>query len=138
MLTELRNRGIADALIVCGDGLKGLPDAIRATWPEANRADLCRASGAEQSALRVEEVLGADHPRAARDLHRSDGVVVERERPVDVAETWREIYPAMISSWENCRAEFVPFLEAQVVVEAWRIRVVKLRALHQRVMSLCR
>jgi transposase-like protein len=35
MLTELRNRGVADALIVCCDGLKGLPDAIRVTWPQA-------------------------------------------------------------------------------------------------------
>src|ERR1700721_1763190 len=35
MLTELRNRGLLDALIVCCDGLKGLPDAIRVTWPEA-------------------------------------------------------------------------------------------------------
>lgn len=35
MLTELRNRGIGDALIVCCDGLKGLPDAIRVTWPDA-------------------------------------------------------------------------------------------------------
>ena len=35
MLTELRNRGVADACIVCCDGLKGLPDAIAATWPLA-------------------------------------------------------------------------------------------------------
>ena len=35
MLTELRNRGLADALIVCCDGLKGLPESIRATWPQA-------------------------------------------------------------------------------------------------------
>ncbi len=35
MLNELRNRGLADALIVCCDGLKGLPESIRATWPEA-------------------------------------------------------------------------------------------------------
>ncbi len=35
MLTELRNRGVVDALIVCCDGLKGLPDAIRVTWPDA-------------------------------------------------------------------------------------------------------
>src|SRR5579875_324869 len=35
MLTELKNRGIADALIVCCDGLKGLPDAIRVAWPNA-------------------------------------------------------------------------------------------------------
>ena len=31
MLTELKNRGILDACIVCCDGLKGLPDAIAAT-----------------------------------------------------------------------------------------------------------
>jgi transposase-like protein len=35
MLTELKNRGLADALVVCCDGLRGLPDAIRVTWPEA-------------------------------------------------------------------------------------------------------
>ena len=29
LLTEIRNRGLEDALIVCCDGLKGLPDAIR-------------------------------------------------------------------------------------------------------------
>lgn len=35
VLTELRNRGVADACIVVCDGLKGLPDAITATWPVA-------------------------------------------------------------------------------------------------------
>jgi putative transposase len=45
MLTELRNRGLADALIVCCDGLKSLPESIRATWPQAV-PKLCRASGA--------------------------------------------------------------------------------------------
>ena len=35
MLTELHNRGLADALIVCCDGLRGLPESIRATWPDA-------------------------------------------------------------------------------------------------------
>ena len=40
VLTELRNRGIADAFIVCCDGLKGLPESIRATWPLAE-VQLC-------------------------------------------------------------------------------------------------
>ena len=35
MLTELRNRGLADALIVCCDGLRGLLKSIRAAWPDA-------------------------------------------------------------------------------------------------------
>ena len=40
VLTELRNRGIQDTFIVCCDGLKGLPDSIRATWPLAD-VQLC-------------------------------------------------------------------------------------------------
>ena len=35
VLTEIRNRGLEDVLIVCCDGLKGLPDAIEATWSQA-------------------------------------------------------------------------------------------------------
>lgn len=36
VLTELKNRGVADVIFVCCDGLKGLPDAIEATWPQAS------------------------------------------------------------------------------------------------------
>lgn len=36
ILTELRNRGISDVLICCCDGLPGLPEAIAATWPQAD------------------------------------------------------------------------------------------------------
>jgi putative transposase len=32
---ELANRGIKDVLIVCCDGLTGLPEAIEATWPNS-------------------------------------------------------------------------------------------------------
>lgn len=32
---ELANRGVADVLIVCCDGLTGFPEAIEATWPAA-------------------------------------------------------------------------------------------------------
>ena len=33
VLAELRNRGVADVLIACCDGLTGFPEAIEATWP---------------------------------------------------------------------------------------------------------
>ena len=32
---ELANRGLRDVLIVCCDGLAGLPEAIEATWPQS-------------------------------------------------------------------------------------------------------
>ena len=35
MLTEIKNRGTKDVLMVVCDGLKGLPDAIAQAWPAA-------------------------------------------------------------------------------------------------------
>jgi transposase-like protein len=35
VLTEIKNRGVADVCIVVCDGLNGLPDAIATTWPLA-------------------------------------------------------------------------------------------------------
>ena len=32
VLTELKNRGVRDVLMVVCDGLKGLPDAVNAVW----------------------------------------------------------------------------------------------------------
>ena len=40
VLTELKNRGVKDILIVCIDGLKGFPQAIESVFPEA-RVQLC-------------------------------------------------------------------------------------------------
>ena len=34
VLTELKNRGLQDILIACVDGLKGLPEAISAEYPQ--------------------------------------------------------------------------------------------------------
>jgi transposase-like protein len=33
VLTELKNRGVADVLMLVCDGLKGLPEAVEAVWP---------------------------------------------------------------------------------------------------------
>jgi transposase-like protein len=70
VLTELRNRGVGDCFIVCCDGLKGLPDAIRHLAP-SRRPNLRRPPGPVRSALPVQEALGTGVPGDARDLHRS-------------------------------------------------------------------
>lgn len=35
VLTEIKNRGVADVCIVVCDGLKGLPESINTVWPQA-------------------------------------------------------------------------------------------------------
>ena len=67
---ELRNRGVRDVLIVCCDGLTGFPEAIEATWPHSDRADLHRAPHPGSDAVRVLQGPQGRRRRAAPDLHR--------------------------------------------------------------------
>jgi putative transposase len=110
MLTELRNRGVADALIVCCDGLKGLPDAIRATWPEAT-VQTCVVHLVRNSLRYASKKHWGQITRELREIYTAPTAAAAEIRFGEFAETWRETYPAMIHSWENAWGEFVPFLE---------------------------
>lgn len=109
MLTELRNRGIADALIVCCDGLKGLPDAIRVTWPEAT-VQTCVVHMVRNSLRYASKKHWAQITRQMRAIYTAPTVEAAEASFATFADTWRDIYPAMIGSWENAWDEFVPFL----------------------------
>jgi transposase-like protein len=113
MLTELRNRGIADALIVCCDGLKGLPDAIRTTWPDAT-VQTCVVHLVRNSLRYASKKYWGQITRELREIYTAPTVEAAEVRFAEFATAWRDLYPAMISSWENSWAEFVPFLEFPV------------------------
>jgi len=113
MLTELRNRGIADALIVCCDGLKGLPDAIRVTWPDAT-VQTCVVHMVRNSLRYASKANWGQITKEMRTIYTAPTVEAAEVRFAEFAETWRDTYPAMISSWENAWGEFVPFLEFPV------------------------
>jgi putative transposase len=113
MLTELRNRGIADALIVCCDGLKGLPDAIRVTWPQAT-VQTCVVHLVRNSLRYASKKHWSQITRQMRAIYTAATVAAAEDRFAEFAETWRERYPAMIGSWETAWGEFVPFLEFPV------------------------
>lgn len=115
MLTELRNRGVADVCIVCCDGLKGLPDAIAATWPLATvqtcvvhlvRNSLRYASKAHWSKITAE----------LRTVYTAPTLAAAEARFGEFAGTWREKYPAMVGMWERSWPEFVPFLDFPVEI----------------------
>src|SRR5205823_3935077 len=110
MLTELRNRGVADALIVCCDGLKGLPDAIRTTWPDA-AVQACVVHLVRNSLRYASKKHWGQITRELREIYTTPTVEAAEVRFAEFAIAWRETYPAMVSSWENSWAEFVPFLE---------------------------
>ena len=109
ILTELRNRGIADTFIVCCDGLKGLPDAIRATWPQAE-VQLCVVHLVRSSLRFTSKKYWGPVCRELREIYTAPTVDAATARFAEFAEHWRDRYPAMIATWERAWDDFVPFL----------------------------
>ena len=69
VLSEIKNRGTRDCLIVVCDGLKGLPEAIAAVWPQTNCANVYCAFVAQFVQIRFEKGLGGDRERSQACLH---------------------------------------------------------------------
>ena len=110
VLTELRNRGIADAFIVCCDGLKGLPESIRATWPLAE-VQLCVVHLVRSSLRYTSKKHWGQVCRELREMYTAPSLQAAEARFGEFTDTWRDKYPAMIATWESAWGEFVPFLE---------------------------
>ena len=110
MLTELRNRGLADALIVCCDGLRGLPESIRATWPQAT-VQTCVVQMVRNSLRYASKKHWGQITRAISEIYTAPTVAAAEARFEAFAADWQDTYPAMIRSWRQSWDEFTPFLE---------------------------
>ncbi|WP_412515659.1 IS256 family transposase [Actinomadura madurae] len=109
VLTELRNRGVADVCIACCDGLKGLPEAIEEIWPQATvqqcivhlvRSSLRYASKAHWSRL----------TKDLREIYTAPSEDAAQQRFADFEAEWGERYPAIIRLWQDAWPTFTPFL----------------------------
>jgi transposase-like protein len=109
VLTEINHRGVTDVLLVCCDGLTGLPDAIEATWPQAlvqtcvihlMRASFRYSSWKDRKAIAkgLRAVYTAVNEQAAGEA-------------LDAFETeWADRYPAVVKLWRDAWEQFTPFL----------------------------
>ncbi|MFD5814108.1 IS256 family transposase [Streptomyces sp. NPDC127038] len=109
ILTEIKNRGVGDVLMLVCDGLKGLPDAVGTVWPativQTCVVHLLRNSfryAARQDWDKIAKVLKPVYTAATEDA--------ALERFAEFADTWGKKYPAIVRLWENAWEEFTPFL----------------------------
>ncbi|MFG2716684.1 IS256 family transposase, partial [Streptomyces goshikiensis] len=110
VLTELKNRGVEDVLMLVCDGLKGLPDAVGEVWPktvvQTCVVHLLRASfryAGRQDWDKIAKALNPVYTAPTEDAATS--------RFLEFCEEWGQKYPAIVRLWENAWAEFVPFLQ---------------------------
>jgi transposase-like protein len=109
VLTEIRNRGVADVCIVVCDGLKGLPAAVGEVWPEAV-VQACVVHLLRNSFRYASKKDWAAIARDLKPVYTAASEAEALERLVEFSDTWGPRYPAIIKLWENAWAEFVPFL----------------------------
>ena len=131
VLTEIRNRGVADVCIVVCDGLKGLARRDRGDVAAGDRADLCAAPDPQHVPL-----AGRQHWDAmARDLRPVYTAVNEadaKQRFVEFCDDWADRYPAVRTLWENAWAEFVPFLDYSAEIRRVIYSTNAIESLHAR------
>jgi transposase-like protein len=110
VLTEIKNRGVADVCMIVCDGLKGLPDAIAAVWPQAVTqtcvVHLMRASFRYAARQDWDKIS-----RALKPIYTAPTAKAAEDRFLDFQDEWGDKYPAIVRLWENAWAEFVPFLQ---------------------------
>ena len=115
VLTEIKNRGVADVCMVVCDGLKGLPEAIAVVWPQAVTqtcvVHLLRASFRYAARQDWDAIA-----RALRPVYTAPTEDAALERFVEFEQAWGRKYPAIIKLWNGAWAEFVPFLSFDVEI----------------------
>lgn len=95
--TELKNRGVEDILIVCIDGLKGFPDAIRTVFPDT-RVQICVI---HQIRNTLKYVSYKDQKAFMKDLKRvyaAESEEIAMGNLESMMENWKK-YQAVLNGW---------------------------------------
>jgi putative transposase len=108
--TELRNRGVRDVLIVCCDGLPGLPEAIETVWPTST-VQTCTVHLIRNSMRYVSYNDRKRFAAALRTVYTAPTVDAAQDALLELAESpLGRKYKAAIAVWERAWDRFIPFL----------------------------
>jgi putative transposase len=109
VLNDLHQRGVADVLVACVDGLTGFPEAIEAVFPQA-WVQTCIVHQIRGS---MRYVPYRDRRQVAKDLkpiYRAVNADAAEDALEAFDEAWGERYPMIADSWRSRWQYIVPFL----------------------------
>jgi len=108
VITELKNRGLKDVLIACVDGLKGLPDAIEAVFPQAE-VQLCIVHMVRNSLRFVSYKHRKQVAADLKEIYRAPTIEQAESALSELEKTWDSSYPMIAKSWRNNWSRVTPF-----------------------------
>jgi len=109
VVTELRNRGVADIFIACVDGLKGLPEAIETVYPQT-QVQQCIVHLVRQSLRYVNWKQRKEVASDLRLIYSSATREQAEMRLEEFAQKWDSKYPTISPGWRRNWERIVPFL----------------------------
>jgi putative transposase len=115
VLTEIKNRGVADVCIVVCDGLKGLPDAINTVW-ELAVVQTCIIHLIRNTFRFASRKFWDEMSRDLKPVYTAPSESAAKERFAEFTKKWGQQYPAIIKMWNAAWSEFVPFLDYDVEI----------------------
>ncbi|RMB71943.1 IS256 family transposase [Rhodococcus sp. SBT000017] len=115
VLTEIKNRGVADVCIVVCDGLKGLPEAINTVW-ELAVVQTCIIHLIRNTFRFASRKYWDEMARDLKPVYTAPSESAAKERFTEFAGKWGDQYPAIVKMWDNAWSEFVPFLDYDVEI----------------------
>jgi len=107
VLNDIKTRGVDDILVVCVDGLKGFPEAIKAIYPQSE-IQVCVVHQIRHTVMFIPH---KDREAFCKDLLRVYTAPSEesgREALHEVGERWPQ-YKAYLKNWENRWEDLMPF-----------------------------
>ena len=110
VVTELKNRGVADIFIACVDGLKGFPEAIEAVFPNT-AVQLCIVHLVRYSLNYVGWKLRKEVAADLRALYTAATALEAEQRLAEFEEKWNQAYPSIGQSWRRNWGRIIPFFD---------------------------
>lgn len=109
ILNELRGRGVRDILILCADGLTGMPDAAEAVFPAA----IFQTCIVHMIRSSTRFVPWKERRAVCADLRTIYTAANEEDAVIALSAfqaTWGKRYPMIGDAWRNRWTEITPFL----------------------------
>ena len=108
VLTDMKNRGVADIFLVCVDGLSGFPQAIETVFPQA-QVQLCIVHQVRASlnyvSWKQRKAVAAD----LRTIYRAATAEDAGFKLKAFAEKWDGAYPTISQMWRRNWEQLTPF-----------------------------
>lgn len=110
VLADLRNRGVRDLLIVCCDGLTGLPEAVVAVFPETV-VQTCVVHVIRNAMRFVSYSDRKAVVRAMKEIYTAPTLEAAELGLEAFDKKFGTQYPGAIDVWRHAWTEFIPFLD---------------------------